>query len=223
MAFSTKFVSLTKMIRRRPLLFNSLVYGSFYTGAEFAQQSYNLKYQSVIQEQRDPKPSRFVSLGATTTPDEDIQRSNDIGPSQISLNYDWKQLQRYALIGCFVTGPILHGWYKWLDRIFRGTTMKIIMVKLFADQFILTPPLLVLFFISMSCLEGRKDITRECRMKFVKTFQTSCLYWIPVQFVNFLLIPPALRVLYVSVAAFCWVNILCYLKRLPLPTDKVQD
>ncbi|XP_043271255.1 mpv17-like protein isoform X2 [Venturia canescens] len=190
MAFSTKFVSLTKMIRRRPLLFNSLVYGSFYTGAEFAQQSYNLKYQRAKSEK---------------------------------LPYDWMIMARYASLGTLVYSPIFYYWYKWLDRIFRGTTMKIIMVKLFADQFILTPPLLVLFFISMSCLEGRKDITRECRMKFVKTFQTSCLYWIPVQFVNFLLIPPALRVLYVSVAAFCWVNILCYLKRLPLPTDKVQD
>lgn len=27
--------------QKRPLLFNSVIYGSFYTGAEFAQQTYN--------------------------------------------------------------------------------------------------------------------------------------------------------------------------------------
>lgn len=46
--------------------------------------------------------------------------------------------------------------------------------------------------------------------------QTSCMYWLPVQFLNFLLIPPALRVTFVSIAAFCWVNILCYLKNTPV-------
>lgn len=51
-------------------------------------------------------------------------------------------------------------------------------------------------------------------------FQTSCGYWLPVQFVNFLLIPPSFRVTYVSIAAFCWVNILCYLKNLPVSEDE---
>lgn len=72
--------------------------------------SYDTIRQSERQKQRDAIPQHFVALGATSTPDEEIQRSNDIAPSQISLDYDWKQLQRYALIGCFVTGPILHGW-----------------------------------------------------------------------------------------------------------------
>ena len=69
---------------------------------------------------------------------------------------------------------------------------------------------------AMSLMESKQDIFGECRMKFVQTFKTSCMYWLPVQFLNFLLIPPALRVSFVSIAAFCWVNILCYLKSVPL-------
>ncbi|XP_076248965.1 mpv17-like protein [Calliopsis andreniformis] len=96
--------------------------------------------------------------------------------------------------------------------------MKVVLMKLFADQFILTPPLITVFFISMSLMEGKfSDIFGECRAKFRQTFKTSCMYWLPVQFLNFLLIPSALRVSFVSVAAFCWVNILCYLKSVPLP------
>lgn len=85
-------------------------------------------------------------------------------------------------------------------------------------------------------MEAKSDLLQECKIKFVHTFQvrcrirklyimkiifilafqTSCGYWLPVQFVNFLLIPPSFRVTYVSIAAFCWVNILCYLKNLPV-------
>ncbi|EGI59112.1 hypothetical protein G5I_12825 [Acromyrmex echinatior] len=54
------------------------------------------------------------------------------------------------------------------------------------------------------------------QQSFTKMSKTSCGYWLPVQFVNFLLIPPSFRVTYVSIAAFCWVNILCYLKNLPV-------
>lgn len=161
--------------------------------------------------------------------------------------------------------------YKWLDAFYSGKSMKIVLLKLFADQFILTPPLIMLFFISsysyvhfaqnsknlyiiqynqfflnlagMSLMEAKSDIFRECRIKFLHTFQvcflsssakiilytsrililffqTSCGYWLPVQFINFMLIPAYLRVTYVSVASFCWVNILCYLKNVPTVEHK---
>lgn len=35
------FQKLKSSAQKRPLLFNSMIYGSFYTGAEFAQQTYN--------------------------------------------------------------------------------------------------------------------------------------------------------------------------------------
>ncbi|XP_012284088.1 mpv17-like protein 2 isoform X2 [Orussus abietinus] len=135
-------------------------------------------------------------------------------------DYNWSQLRRYTIYGCALAGPLLYGWYRWLDATYTGTSTKIVLKKLFVDQFILTPPLIMLFFVSMSLMEGRASVLEECKSKFVKTFRTSCLYWIPVQFMNFLLVPPSFRVLYVSVASFCWVNILCYLKSLPANRDE---
>lgn len=35
-------------MQKRPLLFNSIIYGSFYTGAEFAQQTYNKVFKVVF-------------------------------------------------------------------------------------------------------------------------------------------------------------------------------
>ena len=51
------------------------------------------------------------------------------------------------------------------------------------------------------------------REKLVPTFQSSCMFWLPAQAVNFLLIPPNLRVIYVGTCSLLWVNILCVLKR----------
>ncbi|XP_070161553.1 uncharacterized protein [Polyergus mexicanus] len=140
----------------------------------------------------------------------------DEDTSMQSTNYNWPQLKRYAIYGCFLAGPILYRWYKWLDTFYSGTSVRTVLMKLFADQFIFTPPLLMIFFISMSLMEAKLDIFQECKLKFLRTFQTSCGYWLPVQLVNFMLVPPSLRVTYVSIASFCWINILCYLKNVPI-------
>ncbi len=47
----------------------------------------------------------------------------------------------------------------------------------------------------------------------VLTFQKSCLFWMPAQAVNFMLVPQSMRVVYIAVCSFCWVNILCIAKR----------
>ena len=56
-------------------------------------------------------------------------------------------------------------------------------------------------------------VTSDCREKFVTTFQSSCLFWMPAQAVNFLLVPAGLRVVYVASCSLLWVNILCLIKR----------
>lgn len=28
-----------------------------------------------------------------------------------STDYNWPQLKRYAVYGCLLAGPVLHGWY----------------------------------------------------------------------------------------------------------------
>lgn len=62
-------------------------------------------------------------------------------------------------------------------------------------------------------MEGKKDLLEECRNKIVPTFQTSCMFWLPAQAINFLLVPPTARVVYVGTCSFIWVNILCWFKR----------
>jgi hypothetical protein len=39
------------------------------------------------------------------------------------------------------------------------------------------------------------------------------MFWMPAQAVNFKLVPPHFRVVYIALCSFMWVNILCILKR----------
>ncbi|XP_066588971.1 PXMP2/4 family protein 4 [Prorops nasuta] len=216
MSISRVFVNLA---HKRPLLLNSIIYGSFYTGADFAQQTFNHIFNKAKSNTRTTDGSSNEANKKSAS--HELQKFDQIFHSKDALlkteQYNWDQLKRYAVYGFFLAGPILHGWYKWLDGFFQGTKPNIVIRKLIVDQFCLTPPFIILFFISMSLMEGKSDILFECRSKFVTTFTTSCIYWLPIQLMNFLFIPPAFRVTYVAIAAFCWANILCCLKSSPLP------
>ncbi|XP_032667867.1 PXMP2/4 family protein 4 [Odontomachus brunneus] len=222
----TRGFKVVNAMRKRPLLFNSMVYGFFYTSAEFIRQSFSKTSKSTQQniEEHDDfagtKGPILMQIQEICEILDLVDEKNDAAVR--STVYNWPQLKRYAVYGCLLAGPVLHGWYKWLDTFYSGKSTRIVLKKLFADQFVFTPPLIVLFFTSMSLMEAKSDILKECRMKFLHTFQTSCGFWLPVQLVNFLLVPTSLRVTYVSVASFCWVNILCYLKNVSV-VEYIED
>ena len=65
----------------------------------------------------------------------------------------------------------------------------------------------------MSLMENADDPFMELREKFLPTFVRSCVFWLPVQTANFIMIPPRFRVIYMGVCGFMWVNILCWIKR----------
>lgn len=73
----------------------------------------------------------------------------------------------------------------------------------------------------MSLMEGKTDKPfEELREKFVPTFIRSCMFWLPAQTANFLLIGPRFRVIYVGFCSFTWVNILCWIKRQRMPNSE---
>lgn len=126
---------------------------------------------------------------------------------------DTKLIGQYAVYGIGVGGPVVAIWYRFLDKKLPGTAVKTIVKKMMADQFVFTPQLLVLFYMTMSILERKSDVTEELRKKFVDTYIANCMFWIPVQSINFSLIPSVYRVTYIGMSSFAWINILCWFKR----------
>ncbi|KAI8037738.1 mpv17-like protein isoform X1 [Drosophila gunungcola] len=140
-----------------------------------------------------------------------------LAPAAEREDIDYATIGRYAVMGTAVYAPTLYFWYKWLDRVLPGTTKIVIVKKLVLDQFVLTPYLLTVFYAGMSIMEGSEDTFLELREKFVPTFVRSCIFWLPAQALNFSLVAPRFRVIYMGVCGLIWVNILCWTKRQSLP------
>jgi len=120
---------------------------------------------------------------------------------------------RIAAIGLF-EGPPHYIFYKYLDNYFPGRSKTTIGKKILIDQLVACPMFNLQFFLGMAFLEGKN--WDECWKEFVKKFPTVYLVdwmlWPPCQFINFYLIPPTYRVLYVNGVTVLWNIFLSYMK-----------
>ncbi|ESP00470.1 hypothetical protein LOTGIDRAFT_112617 [Lottia gigantea] len=133
--------------------------------------------------------------------------------SSFLANIDWERSGRMCLIGT-VFGPVNHLFYKYLDKHFVGKSLKVVMKKMAVDQFVAAPIFTSLFIYSDCILEGKSTaITQEeWKEKFPVIFLGDCVFWPPVQFVNFYFFPPKYRVLYVASVTLVWNTYLSFVK-----------
>ena len=62
-----------------------------------------------------------------------------------------------------------------------------------------------------------------CRTKLIPTLVLGLLFWVPAQVINFLYLPPHMRVVYIALCTFVEVNILCLLKRMDFALAVDED
>ena len=199
---------LARFYSRHPLASNCLIYGSLYAGAELSQQTINHVFTS---SRKAKARNNASSVGSANT------------SVLAKLKYDFETVKRYLVLGTCVYPPVFYAWYKWLDATFKGSAARIVGAKVFLDQFLLGPPSLFCFFVLMSALEGKDDVLAEGRLKFPAAFAADCVFWIPVQAANFMLVPPTHRVTFIGVMAFVWLNILCVIKNVESYLDDGDD
>ena len=87
--------------------------------------------------------------------------------NELSFSHDKKDKRhfnlRYWIIGTFVFPVILFHWYKWLDARYVGLAAQTIIKKMLLDQFVISPPILAIFYVLMSVMERKDDIFSELR------------------------------------------------------------
>ncbi|XP_070565213.1 mpv17-like protein [Ptychodera flava] len=134
---------------------------------------------------------------------------------------DVKQIARMGIYGFVFNGPWNFCWFKVLDTFVGGDRLKksTAFCKVLLDISISGPVTVSGFYTGLGLLEGKRhdDILTEVKQKFTRTYLTGVAYWIPVQTVNFLLVLPQHRVLFVGTAVFIWSNFLCYMKQKKIP------
>ncbi|KAL4616679.1 mpv17-like protein [Arapaima gigas] len=153
----------------------------------------------------ETEPSNSWKAGQQTTEPSSPKRNE----TRSAIN--WPQTARVALVGfCFHANFNYH-WLKWLERMWPGGRARTISWKVLLDQVIAAPATISVFYIG-NTLEGRQDIFEDWREKFWTSYKTGVIYWSTMQAVNFLLVPPVARTVFVGGIALGWTVFLCHLR-----------
>ena len=139
---------------------------------------------------------------------------------------------RMAAVG-LSQGPPHHYWYVWLDKLLPKKDLRSVVFKILLDQFIAAPFFAITFFYGMGILEDKR--MSECWNEFLQKFplvyavrleikglkikkvtqfllQFDWGIWPPTQYINFVYIPAAFRVLYVNCVTVIWDIFLSWVK-----------
>ncbi|GAB6030843.1 hypothetical protein CHUAL_007680 [Chamberlinius hualienensis] len=140
-------------------------------------------------------------LGAGDCFQQMMERSGGVSKRK----HDWRRTGRMVAVG-FMLGPLCHTWYRFLDRRLPAKTLKTVVKKVAADQMVAAPVLNLVFFVGMGVMEQKSwtECKHELKEKFLFVYLMDWLFWPPVQALNFYMVPPAFRVLYVNVALLLW-------------------
>ena len=142
--------------------------------------------------------------------------------------FNWTRLRNMAIIGAGYYGPMYFYYYGFLDRKLPGKNPRTVFLKVAIDQVLYTIPSLFVFYCIMGKIEGKSntEVKEEIRLKYIPTYVTASLFWPAAQIFNFSVVPPSLRILYISSANFVWLIILSYIKnrpKLPVFIAKIQE
>ena len=124
--------------------------------------------------------------------------------------FSWHRLAACTLFGLLVMGPAGHWWYSrldgWVLRWAPPRTLRFVGYKVLLDTIIFNPIFLVVFFTSVSLMEGMSaaDIRYKLYRDFVPSYAVDCSVWPIVQCFNFRFVTVNLQLLIVNL--FCYFD-----------------
>lgn len=137
-------------------------------------------------------------------------------------SYNLMSVVRYATLGGLVFCPVLHVWYKWLDKVWPGTAKLAVAQKVALDIILLSPPEYTTFYLLMNLMMGEtwETAKKEVAKKLPTTLMFATAFWIPAQIINFKYVSPRMRVVFVAGCTFIEFNILAFLKNMKVSTQE---
>jgi hypothetical protein len=137
-----------------------------------------------------------------------------------SFQFDARRCIQAASYGALICGPIYGFWYPFLDKVSRSSPFilnlpwGLSMSKVFADQLVMDPPVITIFYSYMdTCRYGNFDLDRiraKLRSEFLTTWLTSWSTWPFVLFATFRYVPVHLQPAVVNFCAILWDGFLSH-------------
>lgn len=164
--------------------FFSKAYGSYKQAVDDAFSRKNLFYTNVL-----------LSIGISICGDL-IEQTYEKSQGEID-KFDYPRTAHMGLSGC-TAGIICHNWYKVLDQVIIGRTFDMVLKKLFLDQCICSPVIILSFFGTVAIFEENpiQCFTHDLRDKFWTLYKAEWVVWPPAQIINFYFLPTKYRVIY---------------------------
>ncbi|XP_061632332.1 mpv17-like protein [Phyllopteryx taeniolatus] len=133
--------------------------------------------------------------------------------SQASAAVDWRQTARVATVGFCFHANFNYQWLRWLERVLPGGGVRAVTGKVVVDQLVATPLTITAFYIGLSLLENKDDLLADWKEQFWTSYKTGVVFWSTMQAVNFSLVPPVARTVFLGGVALVFTIFLCHLRQ----------
>mmetsp|Transcript_10682 Transcript_10682/g.25484 ORF Transcript_10682/g.25484 Transcript_10682/m.25484 type:complete len:245 (-) Transcript_10682:340-1074(-) len=199
---------LQRAMEHHPILTNSVIcLGLWVTGDGLAQVS-EIHYNS--------SSSSNSSRGSSSKRHDNNDNNDHVDDSSFlsysMSRYDWYRTVKCASYGALISGPVLAAWYPWLDRLFT-TKYKLnpngwaqAVAKVAADEIIMEPPTLFVFYGYMNVFEGgtMTSFWQKLDQEFITSWVTSITYWPPVSLLSFRFLPVYWQAPIINLCCIIW-------------------
>mmetsp|Transcript_62485 Transcript_62485/g.127259 ORF Transcript_62485/g.127259 Transcript_62485/m.127259 type:complete len:291 (-) Transcript_62485:326-1198(-) len=173
----------------------------------------------------------------TTTTTDSIGAGESLSSSSPPASFWTEQLDlvrtaQCASYGAFVTGPILALWYPYMDRVclrykvaLRYGPWAAPIAKVAADEFVMDPPNLLMFFGYMNACEGgsTEDFVAKVRTQFFPSWCTSLAVWPVVLLGTFRFLPVPVQAPVINVCCIVWDAFLSHRNALAKHSQQQQQ
>ncbi|XP_050442194.1 mpv17-like protein [Adelges cooleyi] len=138
---------------------------------------------------------------------------------------DFKRAAKFGLYGTLFVVPTLYGWMRFAGFIWPSQTITGNITKAVVEQFTYGPFATASFFFFMTLLDGGsvEDAKLEVQKKFFPTWKVAVTVWPLLQSINYCVVPPKNRLIFVSFASLAWTVFLAYIKYETSKTLPVAD
>ncbi|KAI0318292.1 hypothetical protein OF83DRAFT_1171226 [Amylostereum chailletii] len=113
---------------------------------------------------------------------------------------------RLAFYGGALFGPPITKWFQFLGRLQFATPTKAVVYRSFLDQTVMAPVAVGFFFTAMPLLEGKglDEAKNRINTAYAPTLLRNWAVFGPAQLVNFAVVPPQLRFVFIGVISLFW-------------------
>ncbi|BGP15904.1 hypothetical protein JCM10213_003667 [Rhodosporidiobolus nylandii] len=141
------------------------------------------------------------------------------GVEKRGRDHDYMRTLRLSAYGGLIFAPAVTRFYGVLEGVKFKSAVQTTAARVALDQFVLTPVMVSVFFTAQTFLEGKgiNEAKQRLSQSWWPTLQTNWGVWIPIQALNFSIVPPHLRLVTVNVVSLFWNAYLSYANSLAAP------